>query len=105
MTRANCSFVFSQIVFDRRDPLLLRTELHLGAQHLDAGDDAALLETRRLVEDGLRRLQLRLRRLHASRGGERLEVEIGRHEHDQVARALDVQLRGRQVVAFRLATR
>ena len=52
--------------------LRLRAELHLGAQHVDAGDDAALFQVDRLLVQGPRRLLLGARGVGARGGGQGL---------------------------------
>ena len=89
-----------EVVPRRRDALALGAELHLRAQDVDAGDQAACLQIRRLLEERLGRVALRARRVDARRGGQRLQVGVGRDEHDEIARALVTVLRGLDVVRF-----
>ena len=55
-----------EIVLGRDHPLALRLQLHLRAQHVDAGDDAGGLEILRLLVERLRGVVLRARHLDAA---------------------------------------
>ena len=78
MTRASCSFAFSNSLRGDGRALRLRVQLHFGAQHVDPGNDAALLEVDRLVVERVGGLLLRARGVGARRRGQRLNVESWR---------------------------
>ena len=65
-------------LLERRSPPRSRAavgaELHFRAQHVDAGDEAALPEIDRLLVKRLRRCQLRLRRVGARLRRQRLQI-------------------------------
>ena len=61
-------FRLLELVGRRRDPLLLRVELHLRAQDVDAGHDAVLAQVRRLLEERMCGLALRTGRVGARLG-------------------------------------
>ena len=85
----SCSLAFSKS-FSRDDrALALVLHLHLGAQHVDAGDQPRRLEVGGLPEERLRGLLLRARDVDPAGGGDRLEIEVDRHQHDQLAGRLD----------------
>ena len=83
---------FLEFVDGVAGPLGLRAELHFGAQHVDAGDDAALFQIERLLVQRAGGLLLRARRIGAGRRGERLHEQVARDVDDVVARAADHQL-------------
>ena len=57
------------------------------------------------AEERLGGAQLRLRRLGARRGGQRLQVGVGGCQHDEIASALVRVLRGGDVVVLGLRAR
>src|ERR1019366_4528355 len=81
--------------------LLLVLQLHIGAQGIDAGADAVLLQVGRLIVEGLRQIDARPGGLHL--GGGALAAQVLRHhQHDAVLanrgllgpRAIDAGLAG-----------
>ena len=61
-------------------PLLFILQLHIGAQGIDAGADAVLLQIGGLVVDGLRQIDARLGGLDI--GGGALAAEVLRHDQE-----------------------
>jgi hypothetical protein len=78
---------FLEVVARRGGSLALGSKLHLGAKHLDAGDDAARPHARRLVEDRFRGFGLGPGRFGACRGCQRLQVDVGGCEDHQITGA------------------
>ena len=76
-------FLLGVIRLFRRQPLLLRLQLHLASRHVNFGAEARRETIRRLLENRLGAIHLHFRRIDARRFGKHLQICRGHHvDHD-----------------------
>ncbi len=79
-------FRLLELVFDPNRSLTLVLQLHLGAQHVNAGDQTGLFHVVRLPVERVGRILLRLCGFDAAGARDGFEVEVDRDQRYQVSR-------------------